>query len=77
MKQSGSTYFDGFMQLDKDDWDSMQITNKIPSNKKYVLTADDNWVKNEMKKIRSERISKEKMKSFEPPAVENEEELAQ
>ena len=53
----------------------MQITNKIPNKKKYILTADDHWVRNEMDRLKSDRIRKEEMPNFEPSAAVDEKNL--
>ena len=53
----------------------MQITKKIPQLQKYILTADDQWVKSEMHRLKMERIEKEKVHNYLPAAVQSEEEL--
>ena len=53
----------------------MTITNKLPLKNKFILTADDNWVGNEIIKLKQERIKLEQQANFEPTAFEDELEL--
>lgn len=51
MKLSGTTQYDGFMQLDSDG-DYMRLTNKLPLLNNLILTSDDHWVNNEMTRLK-------------------------
>ena len=42
----------------------MKVTKKIPLDKKFILTADDNWVKTEILRLKQKRIMRESKADF-------------